>query len=507
MANEFVNEQVLGAGQGVGRAAQASVDLLGNLLGNVDRLVASVRRDSLAIARESQALYRAAAGRAGTVRDTFKATPRMMRVVADGMRIIGAYRLHLARARHAPPEVSARRLEKLHRKSARRLYELCIELRGGVLKLGQFLSCRMDLLPPAFIEELSALQDRVPAVPVEDIIARIEAELGQPLAELFAEFDPEPIAAASLAQVHRAVMPDGRAVAVKVQVPGIDELIDSDLAALRVLAGAAGDLVPQTDLTTIASELSRSIRRELDFTQEADELRAFRAAFDGEDDVIVPEVIDVYSTERVLTMELIDGERLTDWLDGCGERDGGPAERNALFTILLRSFCQQILDDGAFHGDPHPGNFLVVTSANGPRLALLDFGCVARLEPGRQRAYADVAAAVLARDAARIASALGRMGFETRTGDHDSLVTFAEMMLEQFRDGAADLATIDPRAQLERAMAVARENPVVTVPEDFVMLGRVFGSLGGLLMHYRPTINLFATIAPHLARAMARPAA
>lgn len=503
MVNESPNQQ----GQGVGRAAQASVDLLGNILGNVDRLVAGVRRDGLAIARESQALYRAAAGRAGLMRDTVKATPRMARVITDGMRIIGAYQLHLARARHAPAEVSARRLEALHRKSARRLYELCIDLRGGVLKLGQFLSCRMDLLPPAYIEELSALQDRVPAVPADEIIARLEAELGQPLAELFAEFDPEPIAAASLAQVHRAVMPDGRAVAVKVQVPGIDEVIDSDLAALRVLAGAAGDLVPQTDLTTFAAELSRSIRRELDFAHEADELRAFRAAFDGDELVIVPEVIDVYSTERVLTMELIEGERLTEWLDGCAERDTGAADRDALFTILLRSFCQQILADGAFHGDPHPGNFLVVAHPDGPRLALLDFGCVARLAPGRQRAYADVAAAVLARDATRIASALGRMGFETRSGEHDSLVTFAEMMLEQFRDGAADLSTIDPRAQLERAMAVARDNPVITVPEDFVLLGRVFGSLGGLLMHYRPTINLFAIIAPHLARAMARPAA
>jgi len=160
-----------------------------------------------------------------------------------------------------------------------------------------------------------------------------------------------------------------------------------------------------------------------------------------------------------------------------------------------------------FHADPHPGNFLVVPDADGPRLVLLDFGCVARLEPGRQRAYADVATAVLARDPHRVAAALGLMGFETHTGDHDSLVTFAEMMLEQFRDGAADLSTVDPRAQLERAMAVARANPVVTVPQDFVMLGRVFGSLGGLLMHYRPTINLFAIIAPHLAKAMARAAA
>jgi ubiquinone biosynthesis protein len=490
---------------GLADAARAAVDLIGNVLGNIDRLVDDVRRDSSGIARDSQALYGAAAARASVVRDTVFATPRMARVVSDGMRIIAAYRLHRARHRRAPADLTARRLDELHRRSARRIFELCVAMRGGVLKLGQFLSCRGDLLPPQFIAELSALQDRVPPVPVAGIIERIETELARPVAEVFAELDPAPIAAASLAQVHRAVLPGGRPVAVKVQVPGIEEVIESDLAALRVLAAAAGDLVPQTDLGTFAVELSRSVCRELDFVAEAESLRLFRAAFADDDQVIVPEVIDGCSSARVLTMELVEGERLTDWLDGCAARGAvGAAERDRLFELVVRSFCRQILGDGLFQGDPHPGNFLVVAGATGPRLALLDLGCVGRLEPARQRAYADVVAAVLSRDPARIAAVLQRMGFGTRSGDPSALVTFAEMMLEQLRQGAS-LSSVDPRAQLERAMAVARENPVVTVPEDFVLLARVFGALGGLLLHYRPAIDLFTIVAPYLARAMARP--
>lgn len=484
---------------GLGARVTAALDLVGNVLGNVDRLVAGVRRDSADIARESRALYRAAASKAGAVRDGFRATPRFARILREGMRTVAAYRIHRARSVHAPPEVAARKLEALHRASARRFFELCVELRGGVLKLGQFASCRMDILPTAYIEELSALQDRVPAIDSAELFARIESELGQPTDELFAELDPEPIAAASLAQVHRGVLPDGRAVAVKVLVPGIEEIIETDLAALRLVAGAAGDLFGQVDVDTICNELGRSIHREIDLESEADNLRAFRAAFDGDDEIVIPEVIEAYSSASVMTMELLEGARLTEFLDGAGERgDGGLAERDRVFAIMLRAFCQQILEDGIFHADPHPGNFLVLP---GPRLALLDFGCVAHFSPEARHAYAQIATAVLSRDANRVAALLTDLGFRTRDGDTSALVGLAEMMLEQFQKGAS-LADVDPHAQLEQAMKIMRDNPVVQVPEDFVLLGRVFGSLGGLLMHYKPRVDFFRTIAPHLARAM-----
>lgn len=475
---------------GIGATIDASIDLVGNLIGNVERLVTGVRRDGVRIARDSQALYRATAGRAGAMKDVVRAGPRMFRIVKEGMAIIGRYKLHQSRARHLSEERAAAALEKLHRSSARKLYRMCVELRGGVLKVGQFISARMDLLPHAYIEELSGLQDRVPAVAYEDILGVLESELGQPIDELFADFDPEPIAAASLAQVHRAVLPDGVPVAVKVQVPGIGEVIETDIAALRILAAAAADLVPQTDMTTICAELARAIRHELDFRTEAESLTEFWLAFEEDDDVVVPEVIEVYSSERVLTMELIEGERMIEFLDGAE-----PAEQATLFGTLIRVYCEQVLRDGRFQADPHPGNFLV---APGPRLCLLDFGCVGRLSSDQIAAYKQIAMAVLAQDSKQVAELLGRAGFATLDGSSDSLVQFADLMLEQFREGAADWQHIDPREQLERAMELARDNPVVEVPAEFVLLGRVFGTLGGLVLHYKPDIDLFKIIAPHL---------
>ncbi len=292
-------------------------------------------------------------------------------------------------------------------------------------------------------------------------------------------------------------------------MPGIEDIVQADLLALRILAGAAGDLVPHLDLTAICDELARSIRQELDFLAEADNLRHFAAAFADDDSVVIPAVIPECSSRRVLAMELIEGERLTEFLDRQDADD--PAAKDRALAIMLRAFCQQILQDGVFHADPHPGNFLV---QGGPRLAFLDFGCVARLRPEARRAYAAVASAFLTGDTEAMAERLGEMGFRTRSGDSGSLIELAEMMLEAFREGAArgvsgnssgasPFAAIDPRAQLERVMAIARDNPVVEVPREFVLLGRVFATLAGLLVRYQPRIDLFAIIAPFLSRALA----
>ncbi|RMH43683.1 MAG: AarF/ABC1/UbiB kinase family protein, partial [Deltaproteobacteria bacterium] len=481
------------------RAVDQALTAVGRVLGHVDRLVGDVSRDSLAVAREAEALYRAVTretgARAGSVRDAVRSSPRFARVLAEAARTIASYRIYRARADVAGSRADA--VDALHRRNAERIYELCVQLRGGILKLGQFASARVDLLPPAYVDALGRLQDRVPPVDASSIRARVEDELGRPVDDLFASFDDEPIAAASLAQVHGAVLPDGTRVAVKVQLPGIESIIDTDLAALRTVARMLGDLPIAGDIDTVAAELSRSVRAELDFAAEADAAERFRARFRDRDDVVVPRVCRERSSRRVLTLERIDGDRLVDWLD---RADAG--ERDTALATLIRCFCEQVLVCGEFHADPHPGNFLVLP---GGRIALLDFGSVQALTPSRRRAYAQLATAIVAGDGPRTTALMAELGFATRDGDPDALRAFADAFLDAFRDTATtfDARALDPRAEFERALALARRHPIARVPADFVQLGRVFATLGGLVLHYRPRINLFALIAPHLARATA----
>jgi ubiquinone biosynthesis protein len=481
----------------------ASLDLVANVLENINQLVTDVREDSLEIARESEELYHSAGERAGNVRDAVRAAPRFGRILKEGLWVLASYRVHAAKARMLSPEGAAGELEALHRRNAERLRDLCLELRGGALKLGQFVSCRMDLLPEPYVVALSELQDRVPAVSYDAIAERIEHELGAPVDELFARFDEEPLAAASLAQVHAAELPDGTDVAVKVQVPGIEEIIEIDLAAMRVLASVFGEVFPGVDSVAITTELARSVREELDFTDEAENAAEFAANNAGRPGVVVARVIPELTCARVMTMERIDGERLTDFLDGCAERgEEGAADRDRILGIMLESFCAQVLSQGLFHADPHPGNFLVCHRDDGPALAVLDFGCVQRFDAELRHTYARLVAATLARNEAEMGDLLAELGFRTEDGRPDGLIEIAHTMLELFADGGVDLSTIDPKEQLERAMRAARDNPIAEVPQHFVLLGRVFGALGGLLMHYRPNLDLFSIITPHMSTAL-----
>jgi ubiquinone biosynthesis protein len=472
--------------------AQSSIDLLTNAVGNVGKLVLEIQRDSLAVAQDSQAFYASAKDSTMAVRDAWRAAPRVTRIVTTGLKIAAAYRIHGALAPHMSPDQRATKLAALHEKSAKQVYELCVELRGAILKLGQFFSCRRDLLAPAWIEALSRLQDQVPPVPTQAIVERINNELGAPVEELFAEFDEVPMATASIAQVHRAVLLDGTPVVVKVQLPGVESLVESDLTAMSMMAGILGDLLPATDWQTISSELGRSIRLELDFMTEAQNLVDFGAFYVDDEKVIVPTVYPELSTERVLTLSRVEGQSLTEFLESAS-----PDDIDSLFAILLQSYCGQVLQHGLLHSDPHPGNFMV---CDGPKLAVLDFGNVQRFTASERKAYAGLVIAALSRDQNKLAALLSDMGFRTKSGDTGPLLEFAEMILEAFStDTTFDNLSMDPFAQLDRAMAIAKKNPVVQVPQNFVLLGRVFAALSGLMIKYQPRINLMRIVMPLLA--------
>ena len=458
---------------------------------SLDRLVQDLRADGSTLRRESEELGRALTGRLTPLVQAARSTPRAARVASEAAMVFGAYRWHSVLARQLSPEAAAVEREAVDRRSAERIARLCVELRGALLKIGQFASTRRDLLPPAWTEALSRLQDSVPPVAFESIAARVEAELGAPIAEHFASFDETPIAAASLAQVHGAVLRDGTRVAVKVQVPGIEELVDGDLHLLSVLAGALDDLAGGIDLPSIAREVGRSVREELDYELEAERTRRMRTDLVGDRAVLVPRVIDQLSTRRLLVLERIDGERLTERLE---RSDAG--ERAAILATMVRTYAAQILALGRFQADPHPGNFLVLPDG---RVALLDFGAIATLSDDERSAYAGLIGAMIARDRESSAFILAGLGFEVRDGDPAHLVEMADLIIDAFRPAPdRPLATLDPRESFDRALALARSTSV-RIPHHFVQLGRALSSLAGLLLAYRTGLDLFPLVAPHLA--------
>lgn len=490
---------------GAGRVADAATSLVRTVGRRVRALVEEVADDSLEVAVEAESLIESALERLEDAREAVAAAPRLSRVVGEGAALLARHRLASAlRAARGELGVGPGPTRRaLHCHTARRLRILCEELRGGILKVGQYASTRADLLPAPYVEELSKLQDRVPTLPAEAVTERLTSALGPDWGSRFASFEPMPLAAASLAQVHGATLSDGTRVAVKLLVPGIEEDVEADLLALRVLAPGVRGLLHRVDVDVFVAELSRAVERELDLEAEAEAARELGAAFADDPDVIVPEVHEGASGPGVLVMDRIDGERLTDFLDACATRgDAGARDRDRVFEILVRSFCEQVLVHGIFQGDPHPGNFLVVAGPSGPRLALVDFGCIERHDPATREGYLGLALAVLANDRARMAERFQTLGFRSRDGGVEGLEAYAELFLAAFRDGVGSDTGAGHAAQVRRILELTEANPIAEIPGHFVLLGRVFASLGGLFARYRPALDLSALLQPRLVAAL-----
>lgn len=243
------------------------------------------------------------------------------------------------------------------------------------IKLGQLLSTRGDLLPEPYLEALSRLQDQIEPFSYAEVTHIVTTELGVRISKAFTEFDPEPAAAASLAQVHRAYLRDGRAVVVKIQRPGVRQQIVEDLEALEEVAGfldAHTEVGKRYEFENMLTDLRQSLLRELDFQQEASNLNRLRASLRDFDQIIVPEPIEDLTTSRVLTMEYIPGKKITSLSPLRLLELDGPA----LSEELFRAYLKQILVDGFFHADPHPGNVFLTPD---DRVALLDLGMVAQI--------------------------------------------------------------------------------------------------------------------------------
>jgi len=406
--------------------------------------------------------------------------------------------------RRLPRATMRRRWSAHHRSSARAIHRTALDLRGLILKGCQFLGSRADVLPREYVEVLSRLQDRVPARAFAVVRETVERELGRPLEDVFARFGRRPIASASLAQVHDAELHDGRRVAVKVQYPEIEALMKSDLANLRSLFRAVGVLERDFDLMPLVEELATYMPLELDFVNEAHNAETISAHFADRADVGVPGIVWEHTTRRVLTMEFVDGIKITDGraLDAAG------VDRTAVARLLIECFCEQILVHGFFHADPHPGNLCVQATPDGPRLVLLDFGLAKDLPPRFREGVLAFVGALFAEDPKAAAAALIDLGFETRSGDPGSLEALARVLLEEGK-ALQRSAFLDKRrlaAAGGEIQDIVRRNPIIRIPSHLVLVGRVLGLLSGVGRSLGAELNLLEILLPYAVAPAAAPA-
>ena len=417
-------------------------------------------------------------------------------------KVVASYRLWGTRAAFLPVSMRESALENLHKRNARRFRDTSLEQGGAFLKIGQLLSSRPDLLPQAWVDELAILQDQANPVPFEDIAMVLEQEFGQPLENLFAHFDPEPLAAASIGQVHRARLHDGREVAVKVQRPGLDEVVELDMALLKVFMDAVKSALPPMDMDAIVSEIQRTVREELDYEREARVMTQIGTQLTDVTGITTPALVAEHSTRHVLTTEFVHGRKLTTVLDELHHTD--PERLGLVLHRLLDAWFSQVLHGGVFHADPHPGNIMITDDDT---LVLLDFGCAQSLSDAARHDYFRVLQACVIDDQKVIADTLIAMGFTTRSGNPDTLLAFVAAILDQVRNA---IIYPDPdkgwpsaeemMQQVSQLLDRLEHDPVEKMPGDFIMLARVFGTLGGFFLHYQPKVDIAALVLGYLTR-------
>jgi ubiquinone biosynthesis protein len=378
------------------------------------------------------------------------------------------------------------------------LRSILADLGPVYVKLGQLLSTRPDLLPPDYITALSTLQSNVPAVGWSEIEAILYQQMRQSPSEVFQHIEQQPVAAGSIAQTHRAVLKDGRQVAIKIQRPGIDQLVTRDIGLIKQIAEllSGTDFGKRYDLVSLAGEFSTALQAELDFTQEATYTETLRQNllagkwFDPQK-IMVPEIQRELSTQKLLVMEWLDGEPILSALL-TGQNYGGDIEeeRRAITVLCFRSFFQQYLVDGLFHADPHPGNLFYLRDG---RVAVLDCGMMGRLDRRTQAALVEMILAIISNDAQRcaqitlqLAEPMGELNLSHLEWDYDRL-------LHKYNN--VSLQNMNASQAFYEILQAARRNNL-RWPSNIGLFAKSLANLEGVGRQFNPKVNVFEEVRP-----------
>jgi predicted unusual protein kinase regulating ubiquinone biosynthesis (AarF/ABC1/UbiB family) len=382
------------------------------------------------------------------------------------------------------PDAAA--LRRRHEIAAGWILACALSMRGVIIKLCQAIATRSDVFPPEFVEELKKCHDAVPPKPFAVVRDAVERELGRPLGEVFAQFAETPIASASLAQVHAARLRSGEEVAVKVQYPDIEDIVRTDLRNMERACRVYERLDPQPlELLPLLKELTAHIGMELDMRREADSCERVRELFAGDARVWIPRIHRPLSTGRVLVMERVAGIKITEKaaLEAAG------LEPAAVVQELMRVYVRMILAAGFFQADPHPGNLMVTPDG---RLIVLDFGLSKELPDGYGLGLFELMFSMMTMNESAMIRAFQELGFETKTGDTNTFLMIARRMMSQSRTGTFEGEFTEEMT--DELFEAIREDPVVRVPSEFVLVGRVFSFLSGIAHTLGSRANVLAAM-------------
>ncbi|QOR82812.1 AarF/ABC1/UbiB kinase family protein [Geobacillus stearothermophilus] len=388
-----------------------------------------------------------------------------------------------------PPRWKAEQGKKEGKTVGERLRLVLEELGPTFVKLGQIASTRPDLIPAPIISELEKLQDQVPPFPFADVRRIVEAEFGSSLETLFRSFEEMPLAAASLGQVHRAVLPSGQAVAVKVQRPHIAARVETDLEILQdlaVLAERRLDWAASYRLSEIVDELAKSLRQELDYTIEARHAAAFAEQFAGDSLVYVPGVFWDYTTKTVLTMEYVEGIKL-------GEIERLKEEGYSLKALaerLTKTVLKQMFEHGFFHGDPHPGNVFVLSDGV---LAFIDFGLMGRLRPNVRHHLSSLIIALMRQSTDGVLAAIYGLGLVPDEADEEKLRDDIDDLREKYY--RVPLGEISLGEAVGDLLTVAFRHGI-RIPSDLTLLGKALLTVEGVVEMLDPQFRIMDVAEP-----------
>ncbi|MBI5187474.1 MAG: AarF/ABC1/UbiB kinase family protein [Nitrospirae bacterium] len=409
---------------------------------------------------------------------------RFLKGLLIALRIIVSYKLFNLLSVFMTRDKKEQGLKALHRRNAVLIREKAIEMKGVMIKVGQFLSSRIDFLPDEYTSELSLLQDSIPPHDYNEIRKRIIDELGAPPEDIFLEFNIEPIAAASLGQVHEAVLKDARRVAVKIQYPDIERIIETDIRMFKVVIRLFRGRYGRIDFDMLHGEFSRIIRGELDYLEEGKNAERFGQNFKGDERVIFPAVYWEYTTRHVLTLEFVEGIKITEYeaikAEGINSAD--------VATLLSEVYSRMIYLHGFFHGDPHPGNIFV---QDGPKLVFVDFGMVQAIPERIKRELRRFANAIVERNPEDVVDSMRRMGFILEGADYRAIIDVAQSLMDKYRDiSPVELKRLtidDIEKEIENVIMVL---DFIQIPNNFILLGRTIGILNGISFRLNPEVNI-----------------